>query len=57
MNNHFVKKTVLVSLLAAAAGQAMADGDSVDIKVRGQFVPAACNLTVSGGGAVEYGTI
>ena len=57
MNNLFVKKTVLAAMLAATAGQAMAVGDSVDIKVRGQFVPAACNLTVSGGGTVDYGTI
>lgn len=57
MNNLFVKKSVLAMLLVSAAGQAMAEGDSVDIKVRGQFVPAACNLTVSGGGTVDYSTI
>lgn len=57
MNNTFVKKTVLATALAFVAGQAMAAGDSVDIKVSGQFVPAACNLTLSGGGTVDYGTI
>lgn len=35
----------------------MAAGDSIDVKVRGQFVPAACATTVSGGGTVDYGTI
>lgn len=52
-----MRKTLLAAVLATAAGQAMAVGDSVDIKVRGQFVPAACSLNVSGGGTVDYGTI
>ena len=52
-----MKKTVLATLLMAAAGQAMAVGDSVNIKVRGQFVPAACSLAVDGGGTVDYGKI
>ena len=57
MNNTFVKKTVLATVLAFVAGQAMAAGDSVDIKVSGEFMPAACNLTLSGGGTVDYGAI
>ncbi|MEW5558768.1 DUF1120 domain-containing protein [Enterobacter asburiae] len=52
-----MRKTLLATMLAATAGQAMAAGDSVDVKVRGQFVPAACTTTVSGGGTVDYGTI
>ncbi|MEW5558763.1 DUF1120 domain-containing protein [Enterobacter asburiae] len=57
MKTTTISKTLLATLLAAVAGQAMAEGDSVDVKVRGQFVPAACTTTVSGGGTVDYGTI
>lgn len=34
-------KMVLSVLLTVTAAQAMAEGDNIDIKVRGQFVPAA----------------
>lgn len=57
MKTTTINKTLLATFLAAIAGQAMAEGDSVDIKVRGQFVPAACTTTVSGGATVDYGTI
>ncbi|HEJ0337319.1 TPA: DUF1120 domain-containing protein [Klebsiella aerogenes] len=52
-----VRKTLLASLLATTAGQAMAAGDSIDIKVIGQIVPAACAASVTGGGTVDYGTM
>lgn len=52
-----MRKTLLAGVLAATAGQAMAAGDSVDIKVRGQFVPSACEMTLGGGGNVDYGKI
>lgn len=45
-----LNKTLLVMVLAATAGEAMAAGDSIDIKVIGQIVPAACAASVTGGG-------
>lgn len=57
MNNLFVRKTVLATILGVTAGQAMAAGDSVDIKVSGEFIPGACAVKFAGGGIVDYGTI
>ena len=48
---------MLATLLAAIAGQAMAAGDSIDVKVTGQFVPPACVPTVAGGAVFDYGSI
>ena len=50
-------KTLIAAVLAATAGQAMAAGDSIDVKVIGQIVPAACAASVTGGGTVDYGTM
>lgn len=52
-----LNKTLLALMMAAAAGQAMAAGDSIDIKVIGQIVPAACTASVTGGGTVDYGSM
>ena len=52
-----IQKTLLAALLAASAGSVMADSDSIDIKVIGQIVPAACKPALSGGATVDYGTI
>lgn len=52
-----IQKTLLAALLAASAGSAVADSDSIDIKVIGQIVPAACKPALSGGATVDYGTI
>lgn len=50
-------KTLLAAALAATAGQAMAAGDSIDVRVIGQIVPAACTATATGGGTVDYGSM
>lgn len=50
-------KTLLAVILATSAGQAMAAGDSIDVKVIGQIVPAACTANVTGGATVDYGTM
>lgn len=52
-----LNKTLLAVALAATAGQAVAAGDSIDIKVIGQIVPAACTASVTGGGTVDYGSM
>ncbi|WP_312629316.1 DUF1120 domain-containing protein [Scandinavium sp.] len=52
-----MRKTLLAAVLAATAGQAMAAGDSIDVKVIGQIVPAACTANVTGGATVDYGTM
>lgn len=57
MKAFVIQKTLLATLLITTASQAMAVGDSVDVKVRGQFVPAACTAKVSGNATVDYGTI
>ena len=50
-------KTLIAAALAVSASQAMAAGDSLDVKVIGQIVPSACNVAVSGGAVFDYGTI
>ena len=50
-------KTLSAAIIAAFASQAMAAGDSIDIKVIGQIVPAACTASVAGGATVDYGTM
>ncbi|MEA1065319.1 DUF1120 domain-containing protein [Apirhabdus apintestini] len=50
------KHILAASLLAVVGGQAMA-ADSVDVKVIGTIVPAACTPTLDGGAVVDYGTI
>lgn len=51
-----VQKTILASLLALSIGQAMA-ADSIDVKVIGTIVPAACTPTLTGGATIDYGKI
>ncbi|MDI3439201.1 DUF1120 domain-containing protein [Erwinia sp. V90_4] len=51
-----MKKTVLALALLATTASAFA-ADSVDVRVIGTIVPAACTPTLSGGGTVDYGTI
>ncbi|MEN5017006.1 DUF1120 domain-containing protein [Erwinia sp. Eh17-17] len=51
-----MKKTVIALLLAASATSAFA-ADSVDVRVIGTIVPAACVPTLPGGTVVDYGTI
>ncbi|ESN53175.1 DUF1120 domain-containing protein [Enterobacter sp. MGH 16] len=50
-------KTLIAAALAVSASQAMAAGDSLDVKVIGQIVPSACTVAVSGGAVFDYGTI
>jgi len=52
-----MQKTLLAVMLAATASQAIAAGDSVDVRVIGQIVPAACTPALSGGATIDYGTI
>jgi len=52
-----MRKTLIAAVLVTCAGQAMAAGDSIDVKVIGQIVPAACTANVSGGATVDYGTM
>ncbi|MEW5558765.1 DUF1120 domain-containing protein [Enterobacter asburiae] len=52
-----MRKTLLAAVLAATAGQALAAGESIDVKVIGQIVPAACTANVTGGATVDYGTM
>ena len=52
-----VQKTLLAVMLAATANHAFAAGDSVDVRVIGQIVPAACTPALSGGATIDYGTI
>jgi type 1 fimbria pilin len=51
-----VQKTILASLLALSIGQAMA-ADSIDVKVIGTIVPAACTPALTGGATIDYGKI
>ncbi|MGF6562364.1 DUF1120 domain-containing protein [Erwinia aphidicola] len=51
-----MKKTVLALALLATTASAFA-ADSVDVRVIGTIVPAACTPSLSGGGTVDYGTI
>ena len=51
-----IKHSVIaLAVLATSATAALAD--SVDVRVIGTIVPAACTPTLSGGGTVDYGTI
>jgi len=52
-----MQKTLLAVMLAASASQAVAAGDSVDVSVIGQIVPAACTPALSGSATFDYGTI
>ncbi|TNV09880.1 DUF1120 domain-containing protein [Buttiauxella sp. B2] len=56
MYSNLIKNTFALALLAASVGSAMA-ADSVDVKVIGQIIPAACTPTLSGGGVIDYGNI
>lgn len=52
-----MKKNVLATLLMAAVGQAMAAGNSIDLKVTGNIMPPSCEPSISGGSTVDYGNI
>ncbi|ESN53173.1 DUF1120 domain-containing protein [Enterobacter sp. MGH 16] len=54
---HTACKTLIAVALALTANQAMAAGDSIDVKVIGKIVPSACTVAVSGGAVFDYGTI
>ncbi|TNV09882.1 DUF1120 domain-containing protein [Buttiauxella sp. B2] len=56
MYSNLIKNTFALALLAASVGSAMA-ADSVDVKVIGQIIPAACTPTISGGAVFDYGKI
>ncbi|TNV09881.1 DUF1120 domain-containing protein [Buttiauxella sp. B2] len=56
MYSNLIKNTFALALLAASVGTAMA-ADSVDVKVIGQIIPAACTPALSGGGVIDYGKI
>jgi len=49
-------RTITAFILATLSLVAQA-ADSVDVKVIGTIVPAACTPVLSGGGTVDYGTI
>lgn len=49
------KSICAVAILAATSLPVMAE--SVDVRVTGTVVPAACIPTLSGGGTIDYGTI
>lgn len=49
-------KIATIAVLAMAINTAMA-ADSVDVKVVGTIVPAACTPAVTGGATFDYGTI
>ena len=51
-----MKKTVVALALLATTASAFA-ADSVDVRVIGTIVPAACTPALTGGGVVDYGTI
>jgi len=52
-----MQKTLLAVMLAATVSQAIASGDSVDVKVIGEIVPPACTPSIGGGATIDYGTI
>lgn len=49
-------KIIAAAAMALAVNSAMA-ADSVDVKVIGTIVPAACKPALSGGATIDYGTI
>ena len=57
-----VQKTLLASLLAMTAGQSLVStpalaADSIDVRVIGTIVPAACKPALTGGAVIDYGLI
>ncbi|MEQ5091559.1 DUF1120 domain-containing protein [Providencia rettgeri] len=55
MMNAVKKNTYALSLLVITSTAVMAE--SIEVRVIGTITPAACKLTLSGGGAIDYGTI
>ena len=55
MLNKMIKSTLAVAIIAAGINIAFAE--SVDVKVIGTIIPAACTPALSGGGVVDYGNI
>ena len=51
-----MKKTIFTLALLAVTASASA-ADSVDVKVIGTIVPAACTPSLTGGGVIDYGSI
>ncbi|HIE9359436.1 TPA: DUF1120 domain-containing protein [Klebsiella quasipneumoniae subsp. similipneumoniae] len=52
-----IYKTLLAAAISVSASQAMAAGDSLDVKVIGQIVPSSCSIAVGNGAVFDYGTI
>ncbi|EJL85163.1 DUF1120 domain-containing protein [Pantoea sp. GM01] len=55
MFNKMQKKLCALAILAATSTSVMAN--SVDLTVVGTITPAACTPTLTGGGAIDYGTM
>ncbi|WP_342052613.1 MULTISPECIES: DUF1120 domain-containing protein [unclassified Cupriavidus] len=55
--NTTIRNTALASILFAAASSAAFAADTADLKVTGTIKPAACAVTLSGNGIVDFGTI
>ncbi|MCG3098283.1 DUF1120 domain-containing protein [Enterobacter sp. DRP3] len=54
---HTACKALISLAIAFTANQAIAAGDSIDVKVIGKIIPSACTVAVSGGAVFDYGTI
>ncbi|QET02366.1 DUF1120 domain-containing protein [Cupriavidus pauculus] len=52
-----IRSTALAAILFAAASSAAFAADSADLTVKGVIKPAACNVTLAGGGILDFGTI
>ncbi|EKS7202333.1 DUF1120 domain-containing protein [Enterobacter asburiae] len=50
-----IKSTLAVAIIASGINTAFAE--SVDVKVNGTIIPAACTPALAGGGVVDYGNI
>lgn len=55
--NTTIRNTALASILFAAATGAAFAADTADLTVKGVIKPAACNVSLSGGGIIDFGTI
>lgn len=55
--NTTIRNTALASILFAAASSAAFAAGSANLTVTGTIKPAACDVTFSGGGVIDLGTI
>lgn len=55
--NTTIRNTALASILFAAVSGAAVAGQSADLKVTGKIAPSACDIAISGGGTIDFGTI